>query len=134
MAVVSVEGVVSRVFFDGRGAEVTEVSESKGKEFKTRWTCWFQDEHGLAVGDVVEVSGLHGDKVSDWTDKQGATRHSVERSVNRARIVGGAAQNGANGAFSAGSGTNTRSDVPTPQAGLQANEFTSWAGDSEVPF
>jgi hypothetical protein len=86
MAITNIQGTVTRVFYSGKGAEVTEVSNSNGKEFKTRWSCWFDNEHGLSEGQPVKVSGFHGDKISDWTDKEGNQRHSVERSLNKARV------------------------------------------------
>ncbi|HWV44630.1 MAG TPA: hypothetical protein VN039_01155 [Nitrospira sp.] len=88
MAFVNVSGTVTRTFYQGKGAEVTESFEVKGKEVKKRWTAWFDTEHGLSEGDVVEVSGLHGDEVSEWTDKDDQVRHTVKRSLNKAKLKG----------------------------------------------
>ena len=87
MATTTVKGEITRTFFDGRGAEVTEKFTVKDKEITKRWACWFTAEHGLLVGQQVEVSGLHDDKVDSW-DKDGETRHGVKRSLNKARVVG----------------------------------------------
>jgi len=88
MAIVNIKGTVTRVFFHGKGAEVTESFKKRdGSEGTTRWSCWFDDEHLLLEGAHVSVSGLHGDSVDDWTDKQGQVRHSVKRSVNNAQVV-----------------------------------------------
>lgn len=91
MAFVNVEGTVERTFFDGRGAEVVERFTVKGREITKRWTCWFDAEHGLIVGDSVKVSGLHGDELNTW-EKDGETKHSVKRSINKARVDGNTSQ------------------------------------------
>lgn len=88
MATTTVRGAVTRTFYQGRGAEVTEEFTVKGKEITKRWACWFDEPHGLEEGQQVEVSGLHGDEVDEWTNQDQQTRHSVKRSLNRARIVG----------------------------------------------
>lgn len=90
MATTTVQGEVTRVFFDGRGAEVTEQYEIRGEARKTRWAAFFESPHGLEVGQQVEVSGLHGDKLDEWPDRDdpAVTRRSVKRTLNRARIVG----------------------------------------------
>jgi hypothetical protein len=91
MAFTSVSGTVTRTFHNGRGAEITESFTVKDKEIKKRWTAWFEQEHGLSEGDVVEVSGMHGDEVDEWLDKEQQKRHSVKRSLNKAKIKGSAA-------------------------------------------
>ena len=90
MAIVNVKGTVSRTFFEGRGAEVVESFKKRdGTEGHTRWSLFFESEHGLSEGDQVEVSGMHGDKVDEWTDKEGAVRHTVKRTLNRASVKSG---------------------------------------------
>lgn len=85
MAYTSVKGNVSRVFFNGKGAEVEERFTVSGKEITKRWAAWFDEPHGLEVGAQVEVSGLHDDKIDSW-DKDGETRHAVKRSLNKAKV------------------------------------------------
>jgi single-stranded DNA-binding protein len=53
-----------------------------------RYTVWFKEDHGLSEGDTVSVSGFLGAKVSDWTDREGNERHTVELSVNSPRVEG----------------------------------------------
>jgi hypothetical protein len=89
MAITSVKGSVTRTFYNGKGVEVTEAFTVRDKEIKKRWTCWFDTEHGLVEGQQVEVSGLHGDEVDEWTDKENNTRHTVKRTLNKAREVTG---------------------------------------------
>lgn len=88
MALVMLKDVeVSRVNQKGYGVQVVEKSHAQGKDFTTRWTVWFSQPHGLSVGDVVSLSGFHGDKVGEpWTDKDGNQRVSVERSINNPRL------------------------------------------------
>lgn len=87
MAKVTVDGTVARTFYDGRGAEVVEEFTVKGELRKVRWACWFDAAHGLSEGQAVSVSGLHSDQVDEW-EKDGQTRHSVKRSINKARVEG----------------------------------------------
>jgi len=87
MAYTTVEGTVGRVFFEGKGAEIVEEFTVKGEARKKRWTAWFDAPHGLAEGSVVKVSGLHGDELNEWQDKEsGETKRSVKRSLNKARL------------------------------------------------
>jgi hypothetical protein len=111
MAFTTIQGTVTRTMFNGKGAEVTETFQKRdGTEGKTRWACWFEAEHGLNEGDTIEVSGLHGDQVHDWTDREGETRHSVKRSINKARIKAG---NGSQGA-------PARQEAPSEEPWAQA--------------
>lgn len=88
MAFTTVTGKVTRTFYNGKGAEIAETFTAGGKEITKRWTAWFEGEHGLAEGQEVEVSGLHSDEVDEW-EKEGQVRHSVKRSLNKARVKGG---------------------------------------------
>ena len=86
MAITHIEGTVTRTFYNGKGAEVTETFKKRdGGEGQTRWAAWFEQPHGLSEGDVVKVSGLHSDEISEW-EKDGETRRNIKRSLNKARI------------------------------------------------
>lgn len=85
MAKVTVEGKVGRTFYEGRGAELIESFTVKGEPRSKRWSCWFDEPHGLTEGQVVTISGLHGDEVDSW-EKDGQPRHSVKRSINKSRV------------------------------------------------
>lgn len=87
MAFIQVAGEVTRTFYNGRGAEVTESFAAGGKDIKKRWACWFENEHGLNVGQQVEVSGIHSDEVSEW-EKDGEVKHNVKRSINKTKVKG----------------------------------------------
>jgi hypothetical protein len=86
MATVTVQGKVSRTFFNGKGAEVVEELDVKGKPVQKRWDAWFEQPHGLNDGDTITVSGLHGDAIDEW-EKDGETRRKVKRTLNKARLV-----------------------------------------------
>jgi hypothetical protein len=129
MAITNIKGTVSRTFHNGCGAEVTETfTKRNGEEGKTRWTCWFETAHGLAEGDQVAVSGMHGDQVDEWTDKQGVVRYSVKRSLNGARL--GKDRN------TSDSRTGNAQAAQEPEPWASAPPADSWALDSNnpVPF
>ena len=83
------ESPVTRVFHDGKGAEVTESFKLRdGETGSARYACWFESPHGLTVGDVVTVTGRLGVKVEEWVNKQNEVKHSAKVSVNGAQLVG----------------------------------------------
>lgn len=88
MAIIQLKNVeVARVNQKGHGVQVVEKWEQAGKERSQRFTVWFDAEHGLSVGDKIDVSGLLGAKIGEpWTDREGQQRQSVELSVNSPRI------------------------------------------------
>lgn len=88
MAFTTVNGKITRTFFDGKGAEVTESWQQQGETKTKRWAAFFDQPHGLSEGDIVEVSGMHGDKVDEWTDKEQQVRHTVKRTLNKAKLNG----------------------------------------------
>ena len=92
MAFITIEGTISRVFYNGKGAEVTESFKKRdGSEGTKRYTLWFQSEHGLAEGSTGKFSGMLGVDVDEWTDKENNVRHTAKVSVNGARVEGGRA-------------------------------------------
>jgi hypothetical protein len=90
MAISHVNGTITRVFFEGKGAEVTESFKKRdGSEGSTRWAAFFDQPHGLVEGARVAVSGIHSDKIDEW-EKDGETRRTVKRTLNSARLKEGA--------------------------------------------
>ena len=85
MAFTTVKGEITRTFFDGKGAEVTESWQSNGDTMKKRWAAFFESAHGLSEGDKVSITGQHGDKIEPW-EKDGETRHTIKRTLNRAKV------------------------------------------------
>lgn len=123
MAFTEIEGTITRTFYQGKGAELTETFKKRdGSEGTKRWAMWFKDSHGLVEGDAGKFRGAHGDEVDEWTDKEGGIRHSVKRSLNDARPIG--------------DGTRAPQQA-APAADTAAAEFPAPAGfddDSELPF
>ena len=138
MAITHIKGTVTRTFHNGCGAEVTETfTKRNGEEGKTRWACWFESAHGLAEGDQVAVSGMHGDQVDQWTDREGNVRHSVKRSINGARVGKDTGQRGPGSdsePVSDGWGTDTSSNVPDAQTGAQSHTSAAWDNTELTPF
>jgi len=91
MAITMLKDVeVARVNGKGYGVKVVETNEYKGEKFKTWWTIWFTEPHGLNEGDVITVSGFHSDKIGDpYTDSNGVERRSIERGINSPRLAEG---------------------------------------------
>ena len=92
MAIVQLKDVtVSRVNRTGNGVKVLEESNTNGKTYKTYFSVWFTEPHGLSEGDKVSLSGFLGARIGEpWTDRDGNTRTSVELSVNNPRLSDGA--------------------------------------------
>lgn len=126
MAITSVAGTITRTFFDGKGAEVTESWQAQGETRTKRWAAFFEQPHGLSEGDVVEVSGMHGDKIDEW-NKDGETRRAVKRTLNKARIKGGDAPQQPVSAPAASEWATTAPANPGP-----SNGFDGF--DSPTPF
>lgn len=86
MAIVQLKDVKVYATFS-KGFRVVEESKSRdGKDYSTRWTVW-GETIGVTEGDVVSLSGFLSAKVSEWTDKEGAVRHSVELALNSPRLA-----------------------------------------------
>lgn len=124
MAIITVEGTISRVFYEGKGAEVTESFKKRdGSEGTKRYTLWFREPHGLTEGDQGTWRGTHGVEVDEWVDKEGQTRHTAKVSVNSARAVGNRAQDAERGQ----GGTSSQQDVSVASGG-------GFYDDQSTPF
>ena len=73
MAIVSLKDVkVGRVFFEGKGAEFVEEFQTRSGETGTKkYSAFFDEPHGLSVGDTGNVSGLLSVKASLWEREDG---------------------------------------------------------------
>jgi hypothetical protein len=90
MAFLEVAGTVTRTFYNGKGAEVTETFKKRdGSEGKQRYALWFQEPHGLSEGDSGTWRGSISVEVDEWTDKENNIRHSAKISLNGARASKG---------------------------------------------
>lgn len=80
----------------GFGVKVVERNKFGDRESKQFFTLWFKAEHGLVVGQIINVSGYLSAKVGEpWTDNDGNERRTAELSLNSPRI-------------------DTASSIPTP--------------------
>lgn len=71
MALIYVNGTIEGTFFDGKGARIKESFVKRdGTEGATYYSAFFDEPHGLNVGDVVKASGLHSAKVEEYEGKQ----------------------------------------------------------------
>lgn len=83
MARVSLKNVqVSKVFQDGRAAEVVETYTSQGREAKQKYTLWFNEAHGLGEGSIVDVEGLLSAKLREFESETDGTVRFIQLSVN----------------------------------------------------
>jgi hypothetical protein len=129
MAIIQLKDVaVTRINGTGNGLVVTESKTVGDREYVTKFTIWFDQPHGLVVGDVVSLSGVLSAKVGEpWRGRDGNERRSVEFAVNMPRIAPKNGQNGSSGAVSAVSGTNSRPMVSNPSQ-------AQWDTHDETPF
>jgi hypothetical protein len=111
MAIIKIQDAsVTRVNSKGFGVQVKEADRG---DFKgARYTVWFKEFHGLSEGDTVSLSGFLGAKVSEWTDKEGAVRHTVELSVNSPKLDGFPAKESAQDSVEWPPSYNADSEVP----------------------
>ena len=87
MANITLTGTVDRVFFDGKGLAITEVTHVKGHDFKETYTCWFAEAPAVSLGDTVTVSGKLGKKIEAYTSKTGEARQSFNLIVNLSQVA-----------------------------------------------
>jgi len=129
MAIIQLKDVaVTRINSKGNGLVVTESNTVADREYVTKFTVWFDQAHGLVVGDVVSLSGFLSAKVGEpWKGRDGMERRSVEFSVNSPRITPVNGQNSGSGAVSTVSGTNSRPMPVEPSQG-------QWGTHDETPF
>jgi len=88
MAEVTIKGAVDRVFYDNKGFNVVEKFKTKTGEGSQRYTIWFTEPQTVAVGDVITVKGLLGNKIAEFTGNDGNQKQIVELSVNNAVLAG----------------------------------------------
>lgn len=87
MAKVSLNNVqVSRVFWQGKGAQVVETYTTKDGERQTRYALFFDEPHGLSEGSVISVEGLLSATVDEFEKRDGTTGHAVNFKINKPRV------------------------------------------------
>jgi hypothetical protein len=123
MAFTEVTGTVTRTFYNGKGAEVTETfQKNDGTEGKSRYSLWFKSEHNLNEGDTGKWRGALSVKVDEWTDQEGQTRHSAKVSLNGALHVGDSKQASQAPQDEPWAATPPAASTHTPPAGNYSDE------------
>jgi len=78
---------VTRVFWEGKGAQVVESYKTKDGERSTRYSLFFDEPHGLAEGTVIDVEGLLSASVDEYEKRDGSgIGHSVALKLNKPRV------------------------------------------------
>lgn len=80
-------GVVTKAFNGGKGYAIEErFKKQDGSDGVQKWKAWFEDGTVLSEGQVVNVGGVHSDKVDSFDGENGTVTY-VERSINKARLA-----------------------------------------------
>jgi hypothetical protein len=94
MAKVVVENaLVERIFWEGKGAAVSEKFVVQGSERTRRWSIFFDEPHGLQEGQVISVQGLFSDKPETFQKKDGTVGVSSNLTINKPTITAGEQSN-----------------------------------------
>jgi hypothetical protein len=88
MASIKVKGTVSRVFYEGKGIELTEAYTTKaGETINKRYTVWLKAPTTWDVGDELQVEGLYSAEIDNWTNKEGEAKQSIKVSINNPNLT-----------------------------------------------
>lgn len=78
---------VTRVFWDGKGAQVVETYKTQAGERSTRYSLFFDEPHNLPEGAVIDVEGLLSASVDEYQKRDGTgVAHSVALKLNKPRV------------------------------------------------
>jgi hypothetical protein len=89
VAIVSLKNVqVSRLFYGDKGVELVERYTAQGKEVEKKYTAWFDQPQTVAVGSIVDVSGMLKVEVKEFqpSDKPEPVRYA-QISLNSPRMT-----------------------------------------------
>lgn len=87
MAYIIADGIVDRVFYDGKGiAFHEEFSKQDGTTGKSYYTAWFETAPGLEAGSRGTFKGQLSVKLREYTTDDGETKHSADASINNAKL------------------------------------------------
>jgi hypothetical protein len=90
MASIKVKGTISRVFYEGKGIELTEAYTTKaGETINKRYTVWLKTPTTFDIGDELQVEGLYSAEIDNWTNKEGEAKQSIKVSINNPYITPG---------------------------------------------
>lgn len=78
---------VTRVFWEGKGAQVVERYTVQGSERTTKYSLFFDEPHNLAEGSIVNVEGLLSASVDEYDKRDGSGKgYAVALKVNKPRV------------------------------------------------
>jgi hypothetical protein len=96
MAKITVEGTATRIFFEDRGVEVTEVFKTRdGVQAQRKYTAWFEAPVDFREGATGIFTGLLSTVIDDWVDRQtgqpklnneGKPGRSIKTAINGAKF------------------------------------------------
>jgi hypothetical protein len=88
MASIKVKGTISRVFYEGKGIELTDAYTTKaGETINKRYTVWLKTPTTFDIGDELQVEGLYSSEIDNWTNKEGEAKQSIKVSINNPYIT-----------------------------------------------
>ncbi len=88
MASIKVKGTISRVFYEGKGIELTEAYTTKaGETINKRYTVWLKTPTTFDIGDELQVEGLYSAEIDNWTNKEGEAKQSIKVSINNPQVT-----------------------------------------------
>jgi hypothetical protein len=88
MASIKVKGTISRVFYEGKGIELTEAYTTKaGETINKRYTVWLKTPTTYDIGDELQVEGLYSSEIDNWTNKEGEAKQSIKVSINNPQVT-----------------------------------------------
>lgn len=87
MAIITLRDVqVTRVFWEGKGAQVLERYKTQYGDKEQRYSIFFDEPHGLAEGTIITLDGVLGVKIDEYENKQGEKKQSIAITVNKPQI------------------------------------------------
>jgi hypothetical protein len=88
MASIKVKGTITRVFYEGKGIELSEAYTTKaGETINKRYTVWLKTPTTWDVGEELQVEGLYSAEIDNWTNKEGEAKQSIKVSINNPYIT-----------------------------------------------
>jgi hypothetical protein len=96
MASIKVKGTITRVFYEGKGIELTEAYTTKaGETINKRYTVWLKTPTTWDVGEELQVEGLYSAEIDNWTNPDGSPKlnregqpgQSIKVSINNPYIT-----------------------------------------------
>ena len=78
---------VTKVFWDGKAAEVIEKYKTQNGEGTTRYSLWFKEPHNIPEGSLIDVEGLLSASVDEYDKRDGSGKgHSVSLKLNNPKV------------------------------------------------